>query len=159
VSATILACLLIFAAGCAPKVVIQSSPSVPSTVPGSEFRPSVADTLQASFESWRGVPHRVGGSDRSGVDCSGLMQAVFREAFGMELPRTSREQSRVGQSVGLTDRRPGDLVYFIDKGGDHIGVVIDGRRFLHASSTLGVTMSEFDGYWLPRLKRVQRVLI
>ena len=62
------------------------------------------------------------------------------------------------QNVPPADMRPGDLVYFIDKRGDHIGVVVERGRFLHASSTVGVTVSEFDAYWWPRLKRVQRVL-
>ena len=76
----------------------------------------------------------------------------------MDLPRTSREQSRLGQKVDAREMRPGDLVYFIVKGGDHIGVVVESGKFLHSSTTLGVTLSEFDAYWWPRLKRVQRVL-
>ncbi|WP_169725571.1 NlpC/P60 family protein [Desulfomicrobium escambiense] len=118
----------------------------------------MTETLLARYEAWKGVPHRIGGTDHRGVDCSGLMQIVFREAFDMELPRTSREQSRLGQNVPPADMRPGDLVYFIDKRGDHIGVVVERGRFLHASATVGVTVSQFDAYWWPRLKRVQRVL-
>lgn len=150
------ACVLFLAAGCA-KTVIQSSPSQP---PAQQQAPhvSVSDALLARYEAWKGVPHRTGGSDHQGVDCSGLVQIVFREAFALELPRTSREQSQLGQSVPPADMRPGDLVYFIDKRGDHIGVVVERGRFLHASSTVGVTVSEFDAYWWPRLRRVQRVL-
>ena len=112
----------------------------------------------ARYAEWQGVPHRIGGQDRHGIDCSGLMQAVFREAFGLELPRTSREQSLVGERVRPSEMRPGDLVYFLDKGGDHIGVIVETGRFMHASSTVGVTVSRLDTYWLPRLRRVQRVL-
>ena len=148
--------LLFLSAGCAPKVVIQSpTPTLPAQIAPQS---TVSAILLAQFQSWKGVPHRIGGSDRQGVDCSGLMQTVFREAFRMDLPRTSREQSRLGQKVDAREMRPGDLVYFIDKGGDHIGVVVDNRTFLHASSTVGVTLSEFDAYWWPRLKRVQRIL-
>lgn len=86
------------------------------------------------------------------------MQIVFRESFGLDLPRTSREQSLLGRKVEIWDMRPGDLVYFEDKGGDHIGVIVENRTFLHASSTLGVMLSELDAYWWPRLRRVQRVL-
>jgi len=149
--------LLLFSTGCAPKVVIQS----PVTAPPVELavpKPTVTDILQAQFQAWKGVPHRLGGSSRQGVDCSGLMQVVFREAFQMELPRTSREQSRLGQKVDAREMRPGDLVYFIDKAGDHIGVVVQNRVFLHTSTTQGVMLSELDAYWWPRLRRVQRVL-
>ena len=151
------ACALFLSVGCASKTVIQSIPSAPP-VQQPVRQPAVKETLLASYEAWKGVPHRIGGTDRRGVDCSGLMQAVFREAFALELPRTSREQSRLGQNVPPADMRPGDLVYFIDKRGDHIGVVVERGRFLHASSPVGVTVSEFDAYWWPRLKRVQRVL-
>ena len=110
------------------------------------------------FQDWKGVRHRIGGVDRAGVDCSGLVQAVFREAFQMDLPRTSREQILLGQEVDAHDMRPGDLVYFLDKGGDHIGVIVKGRTFMHASASQGVILSTLDGYWWPRLRRVQRVL-
>ena len=155
-SGIVFSCLLFLGVGCAPKVVIQTpAPTLPAQV----APPSTVSTLLlAQFQAWKGVPHRIGGSGRQGVDCSGLMQAVFREAFRMELPRTSREQSRLGQKVDAREMRPGDLVYFIDKGGDHIGVIVENGKFLHSSATLGVTLSELDAYWWPRLKRVQRVL-
>lgn len=152
------ACFLLLAIGCAPKVVIRPAPSPVPQTPQEAPPPSVSDVLLASYEAWKGVPHRIGGTDRRGVDCSGLMQIVFREAFDLELPRTSRAQSLMGQSVRPGEMQPGDLVYFLDKGGDHIGVVVGRGRFLHASSTIGVTVSEFDAYWWPRLRRVQRVL-
>ncbi|NCD25248.1 MAG: hypothetical protein EOL86_06620 [Deltaproteobacteria bacterium] len=136
----------------------------PSTPLETELEPSlpeisVEDVLLGQYEEWRGVPHRIGGTDKRGVDCSGLVQAVFRESFGTELPRTSAEQSRVGQAISLHESRPGDLVFFSDRAGDHIGIIAEDGMFLHASSSAGVTLSELDNYWLPRLKRVQRVLL
>lgn len=68
--------------------------------------------------------------------------------------RTSAERES-GRSVPLGEIRPGDLVYFSDKGGDHGGVIMENRVFLHSSATLGVMLSELDGYWLPRLRRIQ----
>ena len=149
-------CLLLLGVGCAPKVVIQS----PATSPpqSSIIESSVSDILLSQFRAWQGVRHRVGGTDRHGVDCSGLVQVVFREAFQVDLPRTSREQSLTGQPVHSRDMRPGDLLYFLDKRGDHIGVVVSDRTFMHASASQGVILSSLDGYWWPRLKRVQRVL-
>ena len=153
----LLAILLVLAAGCAPKTVIQSSPVPSSPVPPAPS-PTITDVLMGRFEAWKGVPHRIGGTDRRGIDCSGLMQAVFREAFSVELPRTSRDQSRVGRQVGAGEMRPGDLVFFRDKGSDHIGVLVREGSFLHVSSTLGVTVSDLDAYWRPRLRDVRRVL-
>ena len=156
-SGLLLAAFLLLAAGCAQKTVIQSSP-VPASPAPSAPSPTITEVLLARFEAWKGVPHRFGGTDRRGIDCSGLMQAVFREAFDMDLPRTSRDQSRMGRQVAVGDMRPGDLVFFRDKGGDHIGVLVHEGRFLHVSSTLGVTVSELDAYWRPRLRDVRRVL-
>jgi len=150
------ACLLFLGVGCAPKVVIQSPTTPPPQSPSIES--SVSEILLSQFRAWKGVRHRVGGTDQRGVDCSGLVQVVFRDAFQVDLPRTSRAQSRVGQPVDSRDIRPGDLLYFLDKRGDHIGVVVSDRTFMHASASQGVILSTLDGYWWPRLKRVQRVL-
>jgi cell wall-associated NlpC family hydrolase len=151
-------CGLFLSLGCAPKVIIQSPESVPPAVTAPSSKSRVSELLLEQFQIWKGVPHRVGGTDRRGVDCSGLMQIVFRDAFGLNLPRTSREQGQLGRKVEARDMRPGDLVYFEDKGGDHIGVIVEKGVFLHASSTIGVTLSKMDVYWWSQLRRVQRVL-
>ena len=150
------ACLLFIGVGCAPKTVIQAPVApMPQDAPQE---PTVSEILLSHYQAWKGVRHRTGGTDRQGVDCSGLVQAVFREAFRMDLPRTSREQIQMGRMVAAREMRPGDLVYFTDKGGDHIGVVVAGIMFMHASTSRGVILSTLDGYWWPRLRRVQRVL-
>ncbi len=85
-----------------------------------------------------GVPYVWGGSTPTGFDCSGLVQYVYRE-LGISLPRTSREQFRVGAYIP-PDRRdlmlPGDLVFF-GYGGDpgqvhHVGIFVGGGDYLHA---------------------------
>lgn len=120
--------------------------------------PSIKDIVLAQYEDWQGVRYRSGGTDYRGVDCSGLVQAIFRDAFEVELPRTSREQARLGEAVSQSDIQPGDLLYFIDRGRNHVGVAVNGHEFLHASRKKGVTLSKFDKYWKPRLKRVRRIL-
>ena len=152
----VLVFLLFVAAGCASKTVIQTPVAPPPQ--DAVHAPSVSELLLSQYQAWKGVRHRVGGSDRKGVDCSGLVQIVFRDAFRMDLPRTSRDQIRMGRMVDAREMRPGDLVYFMDKGGDHIGVIVADRTFLHASASQGVILSTLDGYWWPRLRRVQRVL-
>ena len=120
--------------------------------------PSISDIVLAQYEDWRGVRYRMGGTDYRGVDCSALVQAIFRDAFEMDLPRTSCEQAKLGEAVPRDDIQPGDLLYFIDRGRRHIGVAVNEDEFLHASRKNGVTLSKFDKYWKPRLKRVRRVL-
>jgi hypothetical protein len=61
-----------------------------------------------------GINYRRGGiNPDSGLDCSGFVQVVFRDALGELLPRTAKEQSKVGDKVGnKNELKPGDLVFF-----------------------------------------------
>jgi lipoprotein Spr len=120
--------------------------------------PSISDIVLAQYEDWRGVRYRSGGTDYRGVDCSGLVQAIFRDAFEVDLPRSSSEQARLGESVPRGDIRPGDLLYFIDRGRKHVGVAVNDREFVHASRRKGVIISKFEGYWSKRLIRIRRIL-
>lgn len=61
--------------------------------------------------SQRGTRYRSGGNRPGGFDCSGLVQWSYRQA-GLYLPRTAAAQSRVGVRVGLSDIRPGDLIFY-----------------------------------------------
>jgi cell wall-associated NlpC family hydrolase len=119
---------------------------------------SVGDIVLAQYEDWRGVRYRFGGTDYRGIDCSALVQVVFKDAFEMDLPRTSREQAKLGHPVPRVQIQPGDLLYFIDRGRRHVGVAVNEHEFLHASRKKGVTLSKFDNYWNLRLKRVRRIL-
>lgn len=83
-----------------------------------------------------GVQYVWGGNDlRSGVDCSGLVQQVYRR-YGVELPRVTYDQINVGYSVQPNKLRPGDLVFFDTdrsrRGPDHVGIYMGGGKFIHA---------------------------
>lgn len=119
---------------------------------------SASEIVLDQYTRWEGVRYRMGGTDTRGVDCSALTQAIFKAGFQIELPRSSRSQVAVGKAVSRKDIRPGDLVYFIDRGRSHVGIALSKKKFVHASSREGVTISSFDGYWKRRLKRVRRVL-
>lgn len=105
--------------------------------------------LRAAASDWEGTPHRWGGTSRRGVDCSGLVQSVYADLFEVSLPRTTREQARVGKQVRAGRRAPGDLVFF--KTGAktrHVGMYLGRGEFFHASSSAGVTISRLDApYW------------
>lgn len=93
----------------------------------------------AAGEAYLGVPYRWGGSDAQvGFDCSGLVQQAFADV-GVELPRVSADQARVGTEVagGLDAAVPGDLVYWDGDGGrpNHIGIYAGEGRMLVAPSS------------------------
>ena len=101
--------------------------------------------------SLRGIPYVFGGTSRSGFDCSGYTQYVFRGS-GISLPRTAAEQFRVGSSVSRAQLQSGDLVFFTTyaSGASHVGIYIGGGSFVSASNN-GVSISSLDsGYYATR---------
>lgn len=72
----------------------------------------VKSKLMAQYANWKGVSYRLGGTNRSGIDCSAFVQRTFQEQFGMDLPRSTSEQQNIGMSVKRNNLRPGDSVLF-----------------------------------------------
>lgn len=91
--------------------------------------------------SLQGVPYVFGGTSRSGFDCSGFTQYVYKGS-GISLPRTAAEQFRLGSSVNKAQLKSGDLVFFSTyaQGASHVGIYIGGGRFVAASNS-GVSIS------------------
>lgn len=120
----------------------------------------VKSRLMDQYASWKGVRYRLGGSTRSGIDCSGFVQRTFREQFGLELPRSTYEQQEMGKSVDRTKLRTGDLVLFrAGSTGRHVGIYIGNNQFVHASTSSGVMISSMDEpYWKKRYNEARRVL-
>jgi cell wall-associated NlpC family hydrolase len=107
------------------------------------------DHLLQVVDAYLGVPYQWGGTSRAGMDCSAFARAIFRETYGIELPRTSGQMYRLGSPViQQQDLRPGDLVFFRDTyagpGISHVGVYLGDGRFAHASSTQGGTITTLD---------------
>lgn len=103
---------------------------------------------EAEASSWQGVPHRWGGTTRRGIDCSALVQTLHRSVSGVRLPRTTRAQVRSGERVRKRDLQPGDLVFFRLEKSRHVGVYLDRGRFVHASASQGVMISNLaESYW------------
>jgi probable lipoprotein NlpC len=119
----------------------------------------VKQQLNAQYRQWRGVRYRIGGMSKRGIDCSGFMYVTFKSKLGVVLPRSTEQQADVGASVERSELRTGDLVFF--KTGlrvRHVGVYLERGRFLHASTSQGVTISELDeAYWKTHYWKARRI--
>jgi cell wall-associated NlpC family hydrolase len=83
---------------------------------------------------WLGTRYVYGGEGRNGIDCSSLVQKSFASC-GVNLPRVSRDQARVGRPVAPENLQPGDRLYFSASGThiDHTGIYMGNGLFVHAS--------------------------
>ncbi|KAA0874702.1 NlpC/P60 family protein [Nitrincola tapanii] len=105
--------------------------------------------LEQQYVSWAGTPYRLGGTDRSGIDCSGFVREVFSNVYALDLPRSTDEQVHLGAEVSRQALQPSDLVFFRTGATQrHVGIYLGEGKFLHASTSRGVIISRLDNpYW------------
>ena len=115
-------------------------------------------SLLKLMDEWFGTRYRLGGTSKTGIDCSALMQVFFTALYGVSLPRTAREQYQASRRISRTELKEGDLVFFNTTGGvSHVGMYLQNNKFVHASSS-GVTISDlFEDYWMKRFIGVGRM--
>ncbi|MCC8144595.1 MAG: NlpC/P60 family protein [Tannerellaceae bacterium] len=92
----------------------------------------------------------MGGTTRKGVDCSGLVTNIYREVYGKQLARSSADMLKHNcRKVGRSRLKEGDLVFFQTGGGrkktpNHVGIYLKNGKFLHASTSKGVMVSNLS---------------
>ena len=124
---------------------------------------SRASDLAVEAMSTIGIKYRYGGNTpESGLDCSGLVRYVFKEAWGTDLPRTAAEISRVGEKIDKFDLQPGDLVFYntLRRGFSHVGIYLGDSKFIHSPSTGGEVRIENMNvaYWKKRFNGARRII-
>lgn len=114
-----------------PATVHAPTPAPAKTRPPSSDMGGIA---ARTAERFVGIPYRWGGDTVvDGMDCSGFVRAVFN-LCGVNIPRTSRDQYKVGDRVGRDDLKDGDLVFFgeSEEKINHVGIYVGNGRFVHA---------------------------
>jgi cell wall-associated NlpC family hydrolase len=111
------------------------------------------------IDDWYGTPYRLGGTTKKGVDCSAFTQFLFTSVYGLSIPRTAREQYNLTSRISRTQLKEGDLIFFNTRGGiSHVGVYLQNNKFVHASTSGGVMISDvFDEYWARKFVGVGRL--
>jgi cell wall-associated NlpC family hydrolase len=133
----------------AAAAAIETTPAPHPSGPLALAGRSIASRLRAEVQTWRKTPHKMGGTSRRGVDCSGFVQQVYQETFRRSIPRTTALQVKSGRPVPRSRIRPGDLVFFRPPHKvRHVGIYLGGGQFAHASTSRGVIISSLsEGYW------------
>lgn len=112
-------------------------------------------------DDYIGVPYKWGGTTTSGFDCSGYVQYVFKKA-GVNVPRTTSQQMSTGTAVSKANLQVGDIVFFntSGRGVSHDGIYIGNNRFIHASTSRGVMISDLDDpyYWGSKYMGARRIV-
>lgn len=128
---------------------------------------------EAALVPYVGLPWRLHGSDRDGVDCWGLVRLVYREVLGIELPGYDDGYVEIAdprvpgivtlemdawEPVELRMARPLDVVLFgFPLAPVHAGLLVDPGRFLHAPVRCTSRIDRLTiGWWWSHLEGVYR---
>ncbi|WP_295233790.1 NlpC/P60 family protein [Sediminibacterium sp.] len=107
------------------------------------------------MDKWWGTRYCIGGSTMNCIDCSAFTQVIMKEVYNTQLPRTAQEQFNSMQPIAIDELQEGDLVFFNTggRGISHVGIYIQNNKFLHASTSQGVTITDLsDKYWSPKFR-------
>ena len=130
------------------------------------FKVNRKDDLRLFSEAarWLGTPYRYGGSTRKGVDCSGLVNQIYKQVYHRSLERSSSGiATRNCRKIMKSDLSSGDLVFFNTsrkkrKGINHVDLFLKNGYFIHASTSRGVIISNLkEDYYRKTWKQGGRV--
>ena len=120
----------------------------------------ITQQLFHAYKKWAGTKYCYGGENYNGIDCSALTQIIYKEAFNIDIPRTTKQQIKLGRSIAKKDLQEGDILFFkTSYKGLHSAIYLERGYFIHASSTNGVTLSSiYNPYWRTKYYQAKRVL-
>ncbi len=102
----------------------------------------------------------MGGYSKQGIDCSGFAHYIYTNLFHLKVPRTTKQFYVAGIQIKKSQLQPGDFVLFRPHSYPrHIGIYVGNNKFVHASSSKGIMMSDLDNpYWKKHYKMSRRIL-
>ena len=111
--------------------------------------------LYYHINQWLGTPYLWGGMTKNGIDCSAFVQVLYREVYGMELPRTSVEMFHYDKTNQFQKKeylQEGDLIFFRlrhkERVISHVGLYLGNGKFVGSNSPRGVEIVNLNtNYW------------
>ena len=104
--------------------------------------------LLSQMEKWYGTQYCFGGSTDSCIDCSSFTQVILRDVYNVKIPRNSQQQFDASTKIEVENLKEGDLVFFNTVSASmvitHVGVFVCNNKFVHASTSKGVTISDLS---------------
>jgi cell wall-associated NlpC family hydrolase len=140
---------------CSPAVRYSSitEKTISKEAKPSDFRKAIINEVK----NYIGTPYK-----KEEMDCSYFTMVVFKNAIGLNLPRTTSEQFKLGRLITNPDSLEiGDLLFFNTTGeiASHVGIYIGDGFFAHASVSEGVTISSInDPYYRKRFNGAKRII-
>lgn len=154
--------VLLFSLSCqaaedVPAPAVEEQPSFVSASLGK-----AQNTLNYAL-SLVGVNYKFGGTTpETGMDCSGFVSHVFRQAADMLLPHNAKAISMFGKKIAISELQPGDLVFYntMRHTYSHVGIYLGNNKFVHSSVTgRGVEVVDMkESYWVKRFNGARRML-
>lgn len=114
------------------------------------------------MDKWWGTKYCLGGSTETCIDCSAFTKIAMNELFKTDLPRTAQEQYNIADKVEQEELEEGDLIFFQttrNRDITHVGIYLMNNKFLHASTSNGVTVSDMnETYWRQHYRGCGRII-
>ena len=136
-------------------IIFVASSTYSYNISNKQFRQNIVKTAKKQL----GVKYSFGGTGKKGFDCSGFTMFVFRQN-GMNLPRSSSAQYKLGRKISYRNGKPGDLIFFNinGRGVSHVGIYLGNGKFIHApSSGKSIKIASLKiNYWKKRYVAIAR---
>lgn len=100
----------------------------------------------SEVDSWLGVPYVYGGKSKQGTDCSGMIQTMYKQRYGLSLERSASDMQKDVDFINVDKANFGDILFFkINfKTVGHVAFYLGQKRFIHATTSRGVIISSLD---------------
>ncbi|TBL80388.1 C40 family peptidase [Paenibacillus thalictri] len=148
----------LIAAGISFTILFSGSMALPQQS-AYAYSSSKAQSVISTAKKYTGVKYKYGATlgNTSSFDCSSFTWYVYHK-YGVNLPRTSLAQSKVGTYVAKSQLKPGDLVFFYSPV-HHVGIYIGGNKMINTYGAGGVRISDLNSAtWKKNYKTARRVL-